>query len=441
MASRHYKKRSTVWLVVSLGLIGLAFWLSSLSRANASPKYQADIVDLDYVLTIDNPSSGQATVTMTVSNISADIFEVTETTWVGPIIDVLSLSARDADGNPLVVEHFPDSGRTGHFGDRADVWRVHCSGLLQIIIEYTIHPALRDIPWTSYPAYITPDWAGLWGETVFLIPYDNPCANTGSISVSFSLPTGWTAYTPWTCEGNSYNPVLPDGPPIDYLTRSSFALGQFDVYTRTVDTTEVVVVIYPGWPADVKDDTAQRSLDIFASLSSLFGSSGGPSEGGDRFLIIHNSPAPDGNDVILGEWANSWGGSYTFTHGYWDGGFVHQLSHRWLWWVWGFQGVSCPWFGNTLLFEMKTLAKLRINPSQLYGGTTWEDRLRGTYEHYREHYAGTGNDRALEPCNWEDYWLSSEKPFMVHFLLAKEIFLRTDGVHNYDDLWQVLLQK
>jgi hypothetical protein len=212
MAGRHYKKCSTVWLVVSLGLIGLAFWLSSLSRANASPKYQADIVDLDYVLTIDNPSSGQATVTMTVSNISADIFEVTETTWVGLIIDVLSLSARDADGNPLVVEHFPDSGRTGHFGDRADVWRVHCSGLSQIIIEYTIHPALRDIPWTSYPAYITPDWAGLWGETVFLIPYDNPCANTGSISVSFSLPTGWT------CEGNSYNPVLPDGPPIDYLT-------------------------------------------------------------------------------------------------------------------------------------------------------------------------------------------------------------------------------
>jgi hypothetical protein len=224
MASRRYMKCSTVWVVVSLGLIGLVFCLWGASRANASPKYQADIVDLDYVLTVDSPSSGQATVTMTVSNISADIFEVTETTWVGPIIDVLSLSARDADGNPLVVEHFPDSGRTGHWGDRADVWRVHCTELSQIIIEYAVQPSLRDTPWLCYQAYIAPHWAGLWGEAVFLIPFDAPWSNTGSISVSFNLPTGWIAYTPWTCEGNSCNPSLPDGPVIDGLTQSSFAL-------------------------------------------------------------------------------------------------------------------------------------------------------------------------------------------------------------------------
>ncbi|MGD9030778.1 MAG: hypothetical protein PVG25_13305 [Anaerolineae bacterium] len=194
-------------------------------------------VDLEYTLTIDDPSSGQATVDIAVSDLSGDILEVEEHGYHGLYVDVMTLSARDETGNGLSVAHRPDSG-TSYHDQRADVWRINCNGLDELSIEYTVRPGLID-SMDSHRGYIAGDFAVFAGENVFLVPKNTAVE---SIAVTFNLPAGWQAYTPWAFEDNAYDPALPEAPLIDSLSISDIALGQFDVYTRTVGTTEVAVV-------------------------------------------------------------------------------------------------------------------------------------------------------------------------------------------------------
>lgn len=441
MASRRYKKCSTIWLFVSLGLIGLAFWLSSVPRANASPSYQAGGVDLDYVLTIDNPSSGQASVTMTVSNLSTSAFEVEEHGYHGVYINVLTLSAHDVGDNPLTVEHFPDSGTTWLGGQQADVWRVQCAGLSQIVIEYTVQPGLLDtLGWRR--GCIAPDFAASPGEYVFLVPFNSA---THSVTVSFNLPAGWNVYSPWTKQGDSYDPTLLGADIIDGLSLSSFALGQFDIYTQTVGTTEVAVAAYHGWPTAVKEELAQQSWDILAYQTSVFGGSVG-----DDYLAIFCPAAPDGRKIRLGEWSTSQGyavrlkadGSYW---GEWEL-FPHQSFHRWNSWVWGLL-FKPMWFneGSNEFYVLKTMTELRIEyPYDPHSINYMESKLWEWYNQYLKDYVATGNDWALADPNLPedmDWFMNYRKGAMVNFLLAREIYLRTDGTHNFDDFLQVLVQK
>jgi hypothetical protein len=170
MIGRHYEQWGAVRLIVLLGVAGLVmFWPSGVQRADAdiSPQ-EPNGVAIDYVLAIDSPGSGQANVTMTVSNLSTGTFQVEEHGYHGLYVHVLELSARDADGNPLIVERLPDAGTEWH-GQQADVWRVECSGLPQIVIQYTAQPGLTG----HEHGYIAPDFAALSGEYVFLVPKRN----------------------------------------------------------------------------------------------------------------------------------------------------------------------------------------------------------------------------------------------------------------------------
>ena len=430
-ADRHLEQFSAIRVILTLGVTGLIIWLVGMSNVDASVLVQeANGVDLDYVLIIDNPGSGQTTLAMTVSNLSTNTFEVEEHGYHGLYVNVLSLSAYDSFDNPLAVEHLPDSG-TAYFGQQADVWLIQCAGLSQIVVEYTVQPGLIDSG-HGHRGYIASDFAVLAGEYVFLVPRGSA---TNSVAVSFSLPTGWIAYAPWPRQGDVYNPAIPEANAIDSLSVSDFALGQFDVYTQTIGTTEAAVAAYHDWTTDVKGELAQWSWDTLDYQTSVFG---GPV--GDYYLAIFCPMAPDDQDIYAGEWSTSQGYSIRFEAdgsywGKWDM-FAHQVFHRWNGWAWGMSGYH-SWFGEgpNVLYEMKTITELRID--RPYGNM--EDELRGYYDTYLNDYVGLGNDRALTSGDL-DTFLVYRKGAMVAFLIAKEIYLRTDGVYNFDDFLQVLVQ-
>jgi hypothetical protein len=382
--------------------------------------------DLEYTLTIDDPSSGQATVAVTVTKLTGDVLEIEEHGYHGLYVNVLTLSARDPAGNLLSVEHLPDSG-SSYFDQRADVWRIDCGGLSELLIEYTVQPGLINSG-NNHVGYIAADYAVLAGEYVFLVPRD---IAPESVAVTFDLPSGWKEYIPWTREGNSYDPALSGAPVIESLSVSDFALGQFDVCTRAIGNTEVAVAVYAKLQTDVKEELWQRSFEVFEYVTSVFGCSVG-----DYYLAIHPPLGPDGLDIVAGEWSNSGGSSWQVHKGDWAA-FEHMLFHRWNGWAWGMSGYY-PWFGEgpNELYEMKATTELRL--PWPYGNM--QERLQGYYEEYLRDYVDTGRDQPLASMNLDTMQIY-HKGAMAAFLIAKEIYLRTDGVRNFDDLLQILVQK
>ena len=112
-----------------IGLIVVICLLQGANDVNAQ-QYSVDYVDVDYELTIDDPSSGEAHVKMTVSNIQICPFSI-----IDPLnlIQVVSLTAYNENGDSFSVVQKNDS---------INKWIIKCSGDAKIIIEYTVNPAV-----------------------------------------------------------------------------------------------------------------------------------------------------------------------------------------------------------------------------------------------------------------------------------------------------------
>jgi hypothetical protein len=394
---------------------------------------QAPPIDLDYLLAIDDPGSGLAHVTLTVRNLSAPTLDVEEHGYHGLYVNVLALTARGPEGQPLAMQRLIDAG-TSWAGQRADVWRVQCEGLSTLTLRYTVRPGLQDGE-HGRRGSIGHDFALLAGEYVFLVPRGVP---VGAVSVRFTLPPGWQVYAPWTAQDQVYDPALPEGRVVDSLAISNFALGQFDVYTQTVGTTQLVVAAYAPWPAAVKEELARQSAEILAYQTAVFGGSVGES-----YLVLFCPPTPEGEDIYAGEWSTSQGYSIHVAEdgsfwGKWDM-FAHQAFHRWNGWAWGLHGYHA-WFGEgpNVLYELKTVTRLRI--TRPYGDM--ERELQRYYTLYLQDYVTTGKDRPLVSERGElDAFLIYRKGAMVAFLLAQEITLRTEGQRHMDDFLQALVSR
>lgn len=403
--------------------------------------------DLNYQLIIEHPGSGEAIIRMTVSNLSSDIFEVEEHGTQDFYINVLSLSARDAEGTDLAVEHFPDSGTCNtYFGSCADLWRIHCAGNSRIIIEYVVRPGVKHKKYDWPVGLIGPDFAMFSGERVFLVPKPE-AGSFDSVHVSFVLPPGWAACTPWPQEGDKYNPFLAvdytSQKTLDGLCLSTLAFGQFEYSMYMAGSTEVRVAAYSSWSTEIKNHLVQSSRQIFEYLTSVWGASVG-----DIYLAIWAPTTEDGKRIGGGEWFNSRGDCvYIYSDGsfYVDWHeFAHQVFHRWGGFgTWDLAGEG--WFieGPDVFYEWKIGTRFPLTGH--YGNM--EEEIGQYYEQYLEEYVYAGLDapvavREHDGSNYPtDYFIRYYKAAMVNFLIAKEIVRLTNGQYTFNNLLQSLLRK
>jgi len=333
--------------------------------------------DLSYTMIIDDASVAQhrAHVRITLSDVETSTLTLTTHAYHGRYpIPILNFTASTEMGEILASREY--------YKDRDRYWTVNTRRLTQVIMDYDVIFGTIRGNYDQHLGYLGDDFGMSMAEWIFLIPYD---LSPSIIKLHFQLPAGWKAYGPWKRDGDAFYPQS-----LEYLATSTFALGNFDLYSRNIGSTNVSVAVYSGWSADAQRKLVETVFQIFDYQTSLFGKSVG-----ERYLGVFSPVAGDGKTIWGGEYSQSQGlsvqsppeQSYNFINAMqW---FSHQIFHRWN--AWEPYGMSMSsdeelWFseGATVYYESKTLIDL--------GVMSEHSTLRNLYSEYLVNFFNTSMD-------------------------------------------------
>lgn len=391
-------------------------------------------LDLTYTVSVEIPLSHTVHISITVDNIADDkiIFETAE--FRGRFIEPQDLQAHDVENNPLSIAKVSDNESQGL------AWEISTGGRSSITVDYTSNPSTITQTY-GLRGYLGENFGLFEGQAVFLLPENDEEREVlpiRSLKVVFRLPEGWNVYTPWNKIEGYHCPRLSVGDAVlKSLSRSTVALGNFDLYERTIGNTVVQIALYGGWDGETRHEMAETAFNIFEYQTELFGASVG-----ERYLAVLSPLAEDNQDIYTGEWSTSqgysvmvWGEDEVWPS--WDM-FSHQIFHRWNGWHWGLY-LYQVWFteGPNVFYEGKTLAQLRLS-TPYYGDFT--GMLSEYYHRYMEEYAGTPKDKPLFELEHgkDDNFLIYRKGALVSFMIAREIYERTRGEKTFDDFMEYL---
>jgi hypothetical protein len=381
-------------------------------------------ISIEYEVTIQNPEDKQVIIRMDIANISSDIIEFWEEI---PWINITELTAKDKDGNLLIVDTIiPCDGCP-------NIRRIHCNNINEVFITYTIQSKVINTDYQSgYYGYIGSDFAVFDARTLFLFPIDYSFID--SITVSFQLPEDWKIFSHWPLKDGVYHPL--DLKAIDIGTVfqwSILGLGHFGHYTQKIGKTEVIIAAYEGWPALFKENLAKSVWGIYSYQASVWSSSLE-----EPYLAIF-SPSPSDDIEIIGAYSE-YGQTVSNVKlnekiSFQD--FANEIVEtRWIGFDWGFFGRAGinPWCFNGFAnyYARKSVLKAHIIDS-----ANVVSDLLGAYDYP----IFLGYDKPLTELDGNDKYLSYIKGGLVSFLIAKEIYTRTNGRINFDDFNRILFEK
>ena len=427
--------------------------LSIILAASLFGSVQAEAgLDLAYTFNAVDPANGIAEITINVKNIETSTLEMVEHMGWKVKEKVQTFSVQNAANELLNFTNasyvIPEWGNT-----MINSWIIQCNGATEINITYRMKVGFLDYDPTGAPViygYLGPDFGLMSGGMVFLVPinfyYNQPAIS--SMTVSFVLPANWEIHVPWALIdplNRKYNITTNNDGFDRALGEASFAFGTaFNKYEYTVGGTILKVVLYQGYSTTVQETLAVRTKHIFEYLTEVFNGSVG-----DYFLLIFIPRIPDPHPMGLtingGEYINSAAGAPYISE---NEEFIdtlpvyaHAIFHRWNGSPLGFSGSGAWWMDGPAEFYAQ---KATIWDE---GYTRFEDNLLDLYNQLQENYVEMGADRALAsvvrgfPDTVTADFFIYRKSKLVVFLLAKEMYLRTNGSHNLDDLMAVLYQK
>jgi hypothetical protein len=243
---------------------------------------------------------------------------------------------------------------TGPISEEPHRYRVDLAGReLPVIIEYVIDPTFYP-PGSpaARPSYarsrVTAALAVI--RTTSLLPKigcvsdggragDSLHAASESNRVSFELPDGWSAVTPWTRSEAGYTVTAVELGRVDYL-----GLGPFEVADLVVDGTPIRIAGLPG-EADLRPE---RAVAVVRAAVDRFGM---PRPGGTRVATVVPREFMSGGAA----------GSRSIVQGSSPITFAHEVFH---WWthaglvaqeaVWLSEGFT-TWYGVELALETNLL--------------------------------------------------------------------------------------
>ena len=130
---------------------------------------------------------------------------------------VKDLKALNADGQPLTVK-YQNEGE----------WTVTGQYTSNFTVSYTIQLKHDQYEWfeaggVDEVSYATPEGFFSTGYALFLFPAIEDLSKINDVSVSFLLPTGWKASTPWQLQADGSFKAVPD---LRFLFNNCFFVGK-----------------------------------------------------------------------------------------------------------------------------------------------------------------------------------------------------------------------
>lgn len=374
-------------------------------------------------ISIDDAAKHTAHVRLAIENVATSVLNFTMYMWHDGQyyqMPITRFSASDASGEVLPVQFGSDGLRR--------FWTVQTGNTTFVNVEYdvTLNFVRRDF--NQYAGYLSPSFGISEGAGVFVLPQNTPIAE---LKVSFTLPGGWTAYTPWTRADDVT--FVPEN--IKSLMWSTLAVGTFTEFSKQIGDANVRIVIQNEFDASTQRLLADYSFRAYDYVAKIFGQSV-PLK---TYLAAWVPTAEDGRGVCELEWSNSQGIVTAPQPNINYNEFVHRVFHTWN----AFEptGIAANsreelWFveGTNMYYDDKAVVQLGIKQ---------ELTTMGSYlNEYLSQYVGTRFDVPLSEAykyadfgNFNEYtWLDYHKGALVSYLLDETISNVTNGNRSFDDL-------
>ena len=395
--------RKLIALILILSMLGPK---SEVAQARASDN--RDGLRLSYTVTISQPATHLAHVRIEAAEINYSTVS-------------FGLSLREASflSNLTVLDL---AGRTLPFSLTGGSLSIEMEGSTTALINYDIEPSdwFGSDASREYTSYVTTAYAMVQTWSLLFTPYQA----IAEISVSFSLPPGWTAVTPWAEANGFFHATDLD----DLMKR--IALGPFEVLELTSAGVPVRLGIQQGAP---KETIIADTLALFSSELSVFDDF--PYE---RFMAafaasnvppFHNGGAAAQN-------------SFYMPSEYRRPVLAHEMFHMWL------GAAICPasqselWFqeGGTEFYQTDARIKTGLLAPVFYvGDYAWFDETVRQLEQSLGVSLLEASQRAMaEGGPIKDFAYYKGRLFV--FLLNQLISAASNGDKSMDDVMRYLYQ-
>jgi len=308
---------------------------------------KANGVDIEYTLTINDPASGQAHVSIKVSNVTGPslvfFFPLdylgghAAAEWVQPANNISTPVARDGASVELPVQVVT-------LADGRDGFQVDVGSATTIYLDYDVSFGVIQPggdPNLLWGGYLGPEFGITEPPLIFLVPTDESIVS--SMKARFSVPPSWSVLTWWSLVGEYY--IIPGyaglaGQMTGWLGGAPLGFGEFDTFEQAIGGTPVTIAVF-GYSHSNAQDIANTAFGIFDYYYTTYGIMR------EESFLRAFVPGPIGGYYLRGLYDayinlgwNEWSWHI----------FAHEMQHHgWHHWfrgspVWLTEGFTAEWY-------------------------------------------------------------------------------------------------
>jgi hypothetical protein len=413
------------------------FHIPSLSYA------QNEGLDLEYTLTIDNPSSHILKVELKVNNLAPQQLKLARLAGYQTNPAIFSMIVKDNNGSSLTYE-------IDHSDKIHEIYIIDSDGVSSITLEYSVDLEYFEQPVSRWN--LDSFYGAVESQLIFLQPIVNP---VDSCRISANLPTGWKMISRLIKNGNFYEANIDDKvtttlvdscEPYHFLIWGPLVFGEFDEYFNSIGGFEAEVAFYGG--EELQPQFSELIFSILSYLTETIGPLNNPPNSSRpiKYLFVYlweTQRIVHAGDHILGQ--------VTTINENTEGSYrpdnrlrmdAHIVTHTWFSHFDLLPNVIHVYEPNEegiiQFYAVKSLEKTGIwNPSDV------NEELKQWFNSYTIYILGTEYDVPIFPASgWRDFpgeignIIPYNKLPLVYRLLDWKIGDVTQGLKSLDDVWR-----
>ena len=408
-------------------------------------------IDLDYTITIANPSNHILMVKLEVNNLIDSQLKLTRQTPYETNPSILSVTIKDSNGSslPYAIDNDVEDYETYAIGS---ISTNSITVEYSIDLEYFEHDPISGCSYWNLDA----SYGAVESQLVFLQPVVGLAIN--SCNFYTNLPTSWKMVSRLIDRGNYYEANVDDKVvatindsevPYEFLIWAPVVFGELDEYYRVIGGIEVGVAFYGNETLQV--EISEYLFSIFEYLTQTIGPLNDPPNS-DRqikylYVLLHETErVVHCGDHVYGQFTTT---SENDSDRMRYRGDAHMLSHTWFS-HFGLLSdaiyISVP--SEEGIIQFYALKSLEI--TGIWNSSEVNNHLKGWFDDYQHYILGTEYDVPIYPdVAWQfpndplpslyGYGIQNifyyEKIPLVYRLLDWNVADVTQGQKGLDDVW------